>query len=41
MSTPSSSNAPVVSPEAAEPPTDERPANPAPTTPPAPPAANP
>jgi hypothetical protein len=39
-STPSSSNAPVVSPETAVPPADERPTNAAPT-PPNPPPANP
>lgn len=41
MSTPTSSNAPVVSPEAAVPPTDERPAEAAPTPPVPPAAANP
>jgi hypothetical protein len=41
MTTPSSSNAPVVSPEAAVPPPAERPGNAGPTPPTPPPAANP
>jgi hypothetical protein len=41
MATPSSSNAPVVSPEAAVPPSSERPSDTAPTPPAPPPANNP